>query len=100
MGGALKSDLYVIKIDHILKVFSKVAPVSNPRRVTSAVAEAPHEVMAWGDMCDLDREDSAALSFLHFARSPPFECKKPAITSWNPLFLLTRIYGPPRRPAV
>ncbi len=43
-----------------VKVFSKVAPVSNPRRVASAVAEVPHEAMAWGD---LDREDSYALEF-------------------------------------
>ncbi len=46
-----------------VEVFSEVAPASNPRRVASAVAEAPHEAMAWGDVCDPDREDSDALEF-------------------------------------
>ena len=52
-------------------MFSKVAPASNPRRVASAAAEAPHEAMAWGDMCDLTYDDSAALEFSpHRSLSP------------------------------
>ncbi|KTF80859.1 hypothetical protein cypCar_00027925 [Cyprinus carpio] len=54
-----------------VEVFSKVAPASNPRRVASAAAEAPHEAMAWGDMCDLTYDDSAALEFSpHRSLSP------------------------------
>ncbi|KAF4095132.1 hypothetical protein G5714_024210 [Onychostoma macrolepis] len=54
-----------------VEVFSEVAPASNPRRVASAVAEAPHEAMAWGDTCDPDREDSAALEFSPFRSLSP-----------------------------
>ena len=59
-------------------VFSLGRPASNPRRYASAVAEAPHEAVVWGDVCGLDYEDSDALEFFHFARSPPLECVKSA----------------------
>ncbi len=54
--------------------------MSNPRHVASAVAEAPHEAMAWGYVCDPDREDSDSLEFSLFSFSPPIECKRSAKT--------------------
>lgn len=54
-----------------VEVFSNVALESNPRQVTSATAEAPHEARAWGDTCDMDFVDSAALEYSpHRSLSP------------------------------
>ncbi len=81
-----------------VEIFSKVAPASNPHRVAFAVAKALHKVMAWGNVCNPDCEDS---DVLELSRSlSPIECKRSAKTTWSPLFSPTRIYGPPRRPTV
>ncbi|KAF4102547.1 hypothetical protein G5714_017347 [Onychostoma macrolepis] len=59
-----------------VEVFSKVAPrPTPPHRFCSCRGTARGD--GSGNVCDLDREDSAALEFSPFRRSPT-ECKKPA----------------------
>ncbi|KAF4108136.1 hypothetical protein G5714_010895 [Onychostoma macrolepis] len=54
-------DSLQLKVLHSrVEVFSEVAPpLPTP-------AEAPHKALAWGDTCDPDREDGAALEFSPF----------------------------------
>ncbi|KAF4096547.1 hypothetical protein G5714_022516 [Onychostoma macrolepis] len=65
-----------------VEVFSKVAPASNPRRVAFGVAEALHEAMAWGDVCDSDCEDSAALEFSPFCSLSPNRVQEAPLHHW------------------
>ncbi len=53
-----------------LTAFSK-GPVSNPRQSISAVAEVPHEMVAWGDACESESMESEMMEYFPFLALSP-----------------------------
>ncbi len=71
LSNCLHSDCLRLKVLRSrLTGFSK-GPVSNPRQSISAVAEVPHEMVAWGDACESESMESEMMEYFPFLALSP-----------------------------